>query len=282
VKLGVAMFMTDETLAPVELGRLVEERELESIFVPEHTHIPTSRETPYPGGGTLAREYTRTIDPFVALTAIAATTSRVVVGTGICLLVQRDPIVTAKAVASLDLLSQGRVVFGVGAGWNLEEMRHHGTDPETRFALLRERIEAVRRLWSQDEASYRGDFVDFGPSWSWPKPLQTPHPPILVGGVGPRAADRALEWGDGWIPYAGGDDDGLVERIRALQQRGRDLYGRQRVPVTVLTRSPSRATLERYAEAGTERVAVWLPSAGREQVEPVLDGLAALVSAALR
>src|SRR3712207_537329 len=181
---GLAVFPTDETPSPADLAQLAEERGFESIWFPEHTHIPASRETPYPAGGELPREYARTLDPFVALTAAAAATERIRLGFGICLVIQRDPIVTAKAVASLDLVSGGRVLFGVGAGWNREEMLDHGTDPRTRMSVLRERVEAMRALWTEEEAPYAGEHVAFGRGGSWRKRVQDPPPPVLVGGNG--------------------------------------------------------------------------------------------------
>src|SRR4051795_9745552 len=181
---AIGYFVTDETVDPGTLARLVEERGFEALLLAEHTHIPASRETPYPVGTDLPREYWHTYDPFVALTAAALAPARLFIGTGICLVVQHDPIVVAKAAASVDRISNGRFLFGVGAGWNLEEMRHHGTDPSRRFGLMRERVEAVRAIWTQDEATYHGKYVDFDRIWSWPKPIQEPGPPVLVGGNG--------------------------------------------------------------------------------------------------
>jgi probable F420-dependent oxidoreductase len=269
VKLGAAVFPTDETLLPGEVARLVEERGLESLWFPEHTHIPASRETPYPAGGDLPSMYWRTLDPFVALTAAAAATTRLRLGTGICLVVERDPIITAKEVASLDLLSGGRVEFGVGAGWNREEMRNHGTDPRVRMALMAERVEAIKEIWTHDEASYHGEHVSFDRIWSWPKPVQSPHPRVWVGGNGPTVEDRVLRFGDGWMPNVI-DDDELLGRIAALRSRaGRD------VPVTI-NASPRRPErLARYAEAGVERALFYLPSAGREEIEARLDDVQA-------
>jgi probable F420-dependent oxidoreductase len=269
MKLGAAVFPTDETLLPGEVARLVEERGLESLWFPEHTHIPASRETPYPAGGDLPSMYWRTLDPFVALTAAAAATTRLRLGTGICLVVERDPIITAKEVASLDLLSGGRVEFGVGAGWNREEMRNHGTDPRVRMALMAERVEAIKEIWTHDEASYHGEHVSFDRIWSWPKPVQSPHPRVWVGGNGPTVEDRVLRFGDGWMPNVI-DDDELLGRIAALRSRaGRD------VPVTI-NASPRRPErLARYAEAGVERALFYLPSAGREEIEARLDDVQA-------
>src|SRR5436190_900736 len=177
-----------------------EERGFESLWFPEHTHIPASRETPWPGGADLPEQYWHTYDPFVALSAVAQATERLRLATGICLIIQRDPITTAKEVASLDRLSGGRFLFGVGAGWNREEMQNHGTDPDRRFGVMRERIEAMKAIWTQDEPEYHGKHVDFDPLWSWPKPLQQPHPPVWVGGSSPKVIDRVVRFGDGWMP----------------------------------------------------------------------------------
>src|SRR5881628_1791766 len=195
---GVQMFATDEAIRVDDLARAAEERGFESLWLPEHTHIPVSRRSPWPGGPTLPREYWRTHDLFVALATAAAVTTRLRVASGICLLVERDPIITAKEVASLDHLSGGRVLFGIGGGWNAEEMEDHGTDFKQRWRVLRERVLAMKRIWTEDEAAFEGDFVRFEPLWSWPKPVQKPHPPILLGGHGPRALARVVDYCDGW------------------------------------------------------------------------------------
>ena len=262
---GLAIFPTDETLPPDELGRLAEERGFESLFFPEHTHIPAGRETPYPIGGELPGYYARTYDPFVALTAAAAATSTLKIGTGICLVPQRDPIITAKAVASVDRLSGGRFLFGVGAGWNREEMRDHGTEPRERFAIMRERIEAMRAIWTQDEASYAGDHVRFERIWCWPKPLQDPHPPVLVAGNGATVLDRVLAFGDGWMPNPERDDDVLLGRIAELRRRAAEA-GRE-ITVTVNAASTKPERLERLVNASVERAVFYLPSADEAQVE---------------
>ena len=265
MRFGLAVFPTLETPDPAALGRLAEERGFESLWFPEHTHIPASRETPYPAGGELPPEYSRTYDPFVALAVAAAATERLLIGTGICLVVQRDPIVTAKEVATLDHLSGGRLLFGVGAGWNREEMADHGTDPRTRMALMAERVEAMQAIWTQDEASYHGEFVDFDRIWSWPKPAQQPHPPVLVGGNGPTVLDRVLRFGDAWMPNVI-DDDMLLAQIAQLRERaGRD------VPVTLnaAPRRPER--LARYIEAGVERAIFYLPQRDQAALEQRLD-----------
>src|ERR687895_533130 len=199
---GVTMFPTRYSVGPAELARAVEERGFESLFFPEHTHIPTSRRSPWPGGADLPNEYRETFAPFLALPAAAAVTERLLLGTGICLVVERDPITTAKEVATLDLLSGGRFVFGVGGGWNREEMENHGTDPKTRFRKLREQILALKEIWTKDAAAFHGEFVRFDPIWSWPKPVQKPHPPVLLGGETVHTLRRVVEIGDGWFPRA--------------------------------------------------------------------------------
>src|SRR5947209_6241379 len=207
MKFGVAIFPTEDSQPPDELARMAEERGFECLLFPEHTHIPASRETPYPGGGELPPEYSRTYDPFVALAAAATATDRLRIGTGICLVIERDPIITAKEVASIDALSNGRFLFGVGAGWNAEEMRHHGTEPSQRFSIMRERIEAMKEIWCNDEASYSGRYVSFERIWSWPKPAQRPHPPVLVGGIGPKVLERVVSYGDEWLPNRVRDEE---------------------------------------------------------------------------
>jgi probable F420-dependent oxidoreductase len=265
MKLAAAVFPTDETLPPQDVARLCEERGFESLWFPEHTHIPASRATPYPAGGDLPSMYWRSLDPFVALTAAAMVTTELRLGTGICLVIERDPIVTAKEVASLDLLSGGRVEFGVGAGWNREEMRNHGTDPRTRMAVLAERVEAIKTIWTESEASYHGEHVAFDRIWSWPKPVQDPHPHVWVGGNGPTVEDRVLAFGDGWMPNVI-DDDELLGRIAALRSRaGEDVP----VSINAAPRRPER--LERYAQAGVERAIFYLPSSGRAEIEERMD-----------
>jgi probable F420-dependent oxidoreductase len=276
VKFGIVMFPTDYAIAPAELGREVEARGFESLFFPEHTHIPVSRRSPWPGGPELPEEYKHTHDPFVALSAAAAVTGRLLVGTGICLVIERDPIITAKEVASLDFLSGGRFLFGVGAGWNREEMEDHGTDPRTRMALLQERVEAMKAIWAEDEASYHGRFVDFDAMWSWPKPAQRPHPPVIVGGSGPTVIDRVLAIGDEWMPIRMPDPDALGRQIAALQGRARDA-GRGPVPVTLFGASRDPATIERLAEVGVTRAVLAIRPEERDKVLPVLDRDAGLL-----
>jgi probable F420-dependent oxidoreductase len=270
MKLGLLIFPTDETIAPGELAALAEERGFESLVFPEHTHIPTSRESPYTGGGELPRRYIRTLDPFVALTAAATATERLLIGTGICLVPERDPIITAKEVASLDLVSGGRVLFGVGAGWNREELENHGVPFERRFGVMRERIEAMKVIWTSEEAEYHGRYVNFDPIWCWPKPVQRPHPPVLVGGVGPKVHDRVLAFGDEWMPNR---DQDLAARIAELRRRGEEA-GRGRIPVTYFGADGDPAQFERLAEAGVDRCLFYLPSAPSDEVKALVDELA--------
>jgi probable F420-dependent oxidoreductase len=271
VKHGLAIFATDEGIDPAELARLAEAHGFESLFFPEHTHIPAARTSDAPRGGELPREYQHTYDPFVALMAAAGATKDLKVGTGICLIVERDPIATAKAVATLDHLSGGRFLFGVGAGWNQEEMRNHGTDPKRRFALMKERVEAMKAIWTQDEASYSGEFVNFKQIWAWPKPAQKPHVPVLLGGNGPKAIDRVLAYGDEWLPEP---EDGLPDRMRELTRRAAAV-GRE-VPMTVYGAKPQ--DVELYREAGAHRVVYWLPPRGREETIARVEELAAGLS----
>ena len=268
MRFGVFMFSTDEAMDVRELARAAEEYGFESLFVPEHLHIPSNRESPYPSGGELPREYTRTYDPFVALTAAATVTERLLLGFGVCLVVERDPIATAKAVASLDRLSGGRVLFGVGGGWNREEMRNHGTDPRVRFDVMAERIKAMKRIWTEDEASFHGRYVNFEAIWSWPKPVQDPHPPVLVGGSGPTVLDRVLAYGDGWMPVGWRGTERLPVMITQLETRAADA-GRPRPEVTIYGALPRPELIDTYLKLGVERCVFQLPSAPRDEVLPV-------------
>ena len=276
---GVMMFATDYSVAPGEAARMAEQRGFESFFFPEHTHIPASRRTPYPAGGELPREYWHTYDPFVAAMAAAAATSQLKVATGICLIVERDPITTAKEVASLDVLSGGRFLFGVGAGWNVEEMENHGTDARRRFAVMRERVQAMKAIWTQEEATYKGEFVDFERIWSWPKPVQKPHPPVIVGGNGARVLERVIAFGDEWMPNAIGEPEQLGERIAELAKLA-EHAGRPRPPVTLYA-APARAELaQRYRDVGVSRYVFFVPSKAADEVERRLDELAAIAAQA--
>ena len=264
--IGLALFPTDYTMAPGRVAQLAEQRGFAALLFPEHTHIPVSRDTPYPGGGELPPEYSHTHDLFVAMSMAAALTERLEVGSGICLVPQRDPIITANAVASIDALSGGRVLFGVGAGWNREEMQNHGTDPRSRFKLMRESIEAMKAIWTEDEAEYHGELVDFDPIWCWPKPARKPHPPVLVGGTGEKVLDRVLAYGDEWMPNRVTDPDVLGERIEELRERA----GRP-VPVSVFGARPDAAFLERLAAVGVHRAYLYLTPREPEAVERQLD-----------
>lgn len=269
MKFGVQMFPTDYAIPVTELARACEDLGFESLFFPEHTHIPTSRRTPWPGGAPLPQEYSHTLDPFVACGAAAAVTSTLKVGTGICLVIQRDPITLAKEVASVDFLSGGRFLFGIGGGWNAEEMENHGTRPSVRWKILRERILAMKQIWTSDEAEYHGQFVDFDPIWSWPKPAQRPHPPVLVGGDGPRTLERVVEYGDGWMPIGGRGGAGLAARIQELQRMAK-AAGRGPIPVSIFGVPPSKEAIEAFAAMGVERVLFGLRPEPAEKAIPAL------------
>ncbi len=270
MELGLAMLLTDYSMAPAALGASAEERGFESLFLAEHTHIPTSRESSFSGDGELPREYSHTIDPFVGLAAAATATERLKVGTGVCLVIQRDVITTAKEVATLDHISGGRFLFGVGAGWNIEEMRNHGTDPRTRFRRMRESVEAMKAIWAEDEAEYHGRLIDFDPIWSWPKPVQKPHPPILVGGIGEKVLDRVVAYGDEWIPNRIRGPEELGERIAELQRRA-EAAGRERIPVTVFGARPDQ--LDALRDVGVTRALFRLLPEGPDDVQRQLDEL---------
>ncbi|MFD9908411.1 LLM class F420-dependent oxidoreductase [Streptomyces sp. NPDC059063] len=269
MQFGISTFVTDEGIAPDALGAALEERGFDSLFVTEHSHIPASRETPFPGGGELPPPYYRTFDPVVALTAAAVATSRIRLGTGIALIPQRDPILFAKEMASLDQVSGGRTVLGIGAGWNREEMRDHGTNPRTRMALMRERVLAMRELWTKEQAEFHGRYVDFPPAYSWPKPL---HPiPVLVGGWGPGTFQRVVEYGDGWFPYAA-DPKALAAAITELRERA----GR-RVPVVVHAAAPEPQAVAALTQAGVDEITFNLPARPREETLRRLDEMARLL-----
>src|SRR5262245_34704518 len=276
---GAAIFFTDYSMGPVELGRALEDRGFESLWAPEHSHIPLSRQSPFPQGGDLPKKYYDVMDPFVTLSAAAAATTRLRVGTGICLVVQRDPIQTAKAVASLDQISNGRFLFGIGGGWNAEEMADHGTDFKSRFDLMRERVEAMKLIWTKSKPEYHGTLVDFPPMMTWPKPAQKPHPPVIVGGVYPHGARRAIAYGDGWLPHARrpayGDVLNLLPDFKKMAvAAGRDPAT---VPVTVFGVAEDLDLIKRYRDAGTARVVFNLNPAKADEVLPVLDRCTALM-----
>jgi probable F420-dependent oxidoreductase len=261
---GIGYFPTHDAVSPGGIARIAEEHGYDSLFFAEHTHIPASRDSPYPGGGDLPRKYSHTYDLFVALTAAAEATSTLRVGSGICLVIERDPIVTAKEVASIDHLSGGRFEFGIGAGWNREEMQNHGTDPRTRMRLFQERVEAMKEIWTHDEASYKGEFVEFDRIWSWPKPAQRPHPPVLVGGLGPTVIDRVLAFGDGWFPnYA---PEGVLDRVDEMRERAE-----RPIALDLMGMPADPKAIQRAHDAGARRVLRWMPSGGLSQVEPALE-----------
>lgn len=273
---GASMFPTDYSMAPGALARALEERGFESLWAPEHSHIPVSRRSPWPGGGELPKRYYDCMDPFVALSFAAAATTTLKLGTGVCLVNQRDPIQTAKLVASLDRLSGGRFLFGIGIGWNAEEMENHGTAFETRAKLVRERVEAMKEIWTKSKAEYHGEFVNFDPVMAWPKPVQQPHPPVIVGGGFPQGARRALRYGNGWIPITGRAPvhEALAKFREMAKEAGRDPA---EVPITAFATPEDAEEIRRLADLGVTRVVVSLESEGEDKVLPVLDRWAALM-----
>jgi probable F420-dependent oxidoreductase len=271
MKFGIAIFPTEYAISMSELAPAAEERGFESLWVAEHSHIPTSRESPWPGGSELPKHYSHTMDPFVALTVAALASKTLRVGTGICLVVQRDPIHTAKEVASLDHISNGRFLFGIGAGWNREEMADHGTDFSTRLKLMRERVEAMKAIWTQDAAEYHGEMVNFGPMWCWPKPVQKPHPPVILGGSGPSVLKRVVSYADGWMPNRGE----VIERFQELRELAA-AAGRGPIPVTVYPKA-SAAEIDKYAQVGVDRCIFYVPPDGRDEALSKLDELTDLV-----
>jgi len=278
MKIGVYFFATDFSMSLVELAQALEARGYESLFVPEHTHIPASRRTPWSGGAELPPHYSHTLDPFVGLAAAAAATRTLRLGTGICLLTERDPIVTAKEVATLDLISGGRFEFGIGAGWNAEEMENHGTEFETRFRVMVDRAKAMQAIWTQDEATYEGEFTRFEAIWSWPKPVQKPHPPILLGGETKYTLRRVMDFCDGWFPRGPRFDDPAAEMARLrrhAEEAGRDP---KTVSSTLFGAKPEAAYLEQCRAAGLDRVLFGLPSKERDAVLPLIDEYAAFVA----
>ncbi|MGI6873384.1 MULTISPECIES: LLM class F420-dependent oxidoreductase [Amycolatopsis] len=280
---GVQFFPSADSISPVGFARAAEDRGFGSVFFPDHTHVPVGADSP---------GYYRTVfDPLVTLGAVAASTTRIRIGTAVCLVPQRDPVVLAKQIATLDQLSRGRLLLGVGAGSDADELRNHGTDPGRRFAVLRERLAAMTAIWTQDEAAYHGEFVRFGPLWSWPKPVQRPRPPVLLGGMGPRVLERVVAFADGWMPYRAGTDQvtdpppGAVEdfepvlarRVEELRKRAGDA-GRADIPVTLFNACPHPAALDRYADMGIDRVVFWLTTSDEATTLRGLDGLAALAA----
>jgi probable F420-dependent oxidoreductase len=274
---GVVMFPTEYSIAPGDLARALEDRHFESVWFPEHTHIPASRQSPWPGGGDLPKEYWSAYDPFLALTAAAMTTSRLRLGTGICLVVERDPIVTAKEVATLDRLSNGRAMFGIGGGWNAEEMENHGTQFATRWRVLRERVLAMKEIWTKEEAEFHGEFVNFDRIRAHPKPVQTPHPPVVMGGDGPRTFDRVIEFADGWMPISRPATNPVAkipELRRRAEKAGRDPKS---ISISIFFAKPDKGAIESLANAGVDRAIFGLPSAGKDKVLPLLDAYASVM-----
>jgi probable F420-dependent oxidoreductase len=279
MRIGGAMFFTDYSMPPTELARALEERGFDSLWVPEHSHIPLTRKSPFPSGGDLPKKYYDVMDPFVVLSAAAAVTKTLLLGTGICLIAQRDPIQTAKQVASIDQISGGRFLFGIGNGWNEDEMANHGTVFETRHKLARERVEAMKEIWTKSKAEYHGEFVNFDPMMTWPTPIQTPHPPIIVGGAFPFGARRALRYGDGWMPHrtrsSYADVQALLPKFREMAaEAGRDLAS---VPITIWGAKESLDLLKRDRDDGVSRLVVSLDSAKADTILPELDRWATLI-----
>lgn len=277
MKFGVMMFPTDYSIAPAALGKAAEERGFESIWLPEHSHIPASRRSPWPGGAELPKMYYDVMDPFVALATVASVTSRIRLCTGICLIIQRDVIQLAKEVATLDQLSGGRVTLGIGAGWNAEEMEDHGTPFNRRFAVMREKVEALKAIWTEAKAEYHGEFVDFDAMMTWPKPVQQPHPPILVGGGFPGGAKRAVAYGDGWMPIDGRGWD-ITETLSQYRQMAAGA-GREPddLPPTIFAASEDPDRIRTYRDVGVERLVFGLPPEKEDTILPKLDELAKLM-----
>jgi len=279
MQVGAAMFFTDYSMSAPDLAKALEARGFESMWAPEHSHIPTSRRSAFQGGGDLPKQYYDVMDPFVTLSAAAAVTRTIKLGTGVCLVIQRDTIQTAKLVASLDRVSGGRFLFGIGGGWNAEEMEDHGTEFKSRFKKMREQIEAMKAIWTSDAAEYDGDLVKFGPMIARPKPVQKPHPPVIVGGAFPHAARRALRYGNGWIPNASRSQytdvtDFLPQFRQMAAEAGRDLA---ELPVTVWGVGEDYDRLRRYEAQGVSRVVVSLPPDNAEKTLPALDRWAELI-----
>lgn len=275
---GAMMFPTDYAIQPVELAKAVEERGLDSLFFPEHTHIPTSRRSPWPGGGELPMEYSHTHDLFVALTAAAVATKRIKLGTGICLVIERDPIVLAKEVASLDVISGGRLILGIGGGWNAEEMEDHGTDFKRRWRLLRERVLAMREIWRNEKAEFHGEFVNFEPMWSWPKPVQPGGPPILLGSEASKAFERVVDYCDGWMPINRGGEK-LLEGVKQLKEAAARAGRRfEDLQLGVFGVPPKEDVARRFLDWGFSHLIFGLPPAKSDKVLPMLDTYASIAA----
>ncbi|MFP6746258.1 MAG: LLM class F420-dependent oxidoreductase [Alphaproteobacteria bacterium] len=275
---GVAIFATDYTITPAELAVAAEERGFESLWFPEHSHIPLSRISPWPGGGDLPKHYYDCMDPIVAMATAASVTKTIRLCTGICLIIQRDPIQLAKEVATLDQLSGGRVVLGVGGGWNAEEMADHGTAFDSRFRLMDERVAALKVIWTENKPEFSGEFVNFEPMMAWPKPVQKPHPPILVGGGFPHGARRAIEYGDGWMPLGGRGWDPLETLPRFRQMAAEADRDPDSLNITIFGAEDDTDTNKSYRDAGVGRAVFVLPSSGRDEILPLLDQYAKIIA----
>jgi probable F420-dependent oxidoreductase len=276
---GAAMFFTDYSMRPDELGKALEQRGFESVWAPEHSHIPLTRKTPFPGGGDLPKKYYDAMDPFVTLTAAAMATTKLKVGTGICLVTQRDPIQTAKLVASIDQVSNGRFLFGIGNGWNQDEIENHGTAFASRHKVARERVEAMKAIWTQPKAEYHGEFVNFGPMMAWPKPVQKPHPPVIVGGAFPYSARRAIRYGEGWIPQAArGTYTEIADMIPEFRKMASEA-GRDPASIAITVWGPKRDAdlMKRYQDLGVSRIVFSVESEKAEAILPILDEVSALI-----
>jgi probable F420-dependent oxidoreductase len=280
LKFGVSMFFTDYSIGPGDLGRALEQRGFESVWAPEHSHIPLSRKTPFPGGGDLPKKYYDAMDPFITLTAAAMATKSLRVGTGVCLVQQRDPIQAAKLVASIDNVSNGRFLFGIGNGWNQDEMENHGTEFKSRHKRARENVEAMKEIWTKSKAEYHGEFVNFDPMMAWPKPVQKPHPPVIVGGAFPYSARRAIRYGDGWIPQAArGGYKEIADMFPDFRKMCADA-GRDPASIAITVWFPRREPdlMKRYQDLGVERVVFNVESEPEAKVLPELDAIAALMA----
>ncbi|MBT3372684.1 MAG: LLM class F420-dependent oxidoreductase [Rhodospirillaceae bacterium] len=275
---GVAIFPTDYSITPAELAVAAEERGFESLWFPEHSHIPLSRLSPWGGGGELPKHYYDCMDPLIAMATAAAASKTIRLCTGVCLVIQRDPIQLAKEVATLDQLSNGRVILGVGAGWNAEEMADHGTAFDSRFRLMAERIAALKVIWTESKPEFSGEFVNFGPMMTWPKPIQKPHPPIILGGGFPHAARRAIEYGDGWMPLGGRGWDPLETLPRFRQMAAEAEREPDSLEITIFGADFEADSLKTSRDAGVHRSVITLPSAGRDEILPLLDRHAALIT----
>ena len=275
---GVSMFPTDYSIDPAELAVAADERGFESLWFPEHSHIPLSRKSPWPGGAELPKQYYDCMDPFIALATAASVTKTINLCTGICLIIQRDVLQLAKEVATLDQLSKGRVILGIGAGWNAEEMADHGTEFQTRMSLMEERVAALKIIWTESKPEFSGKFVNFEPMMTWPKPIQKPHPQILIGGGFPHAAKRAISYGDGWMPIGGRGWD-VVETLPNFRQMAAEA-GRNPddLGITIFGATDDAAMLKGYRDASVNRTVFSLPSASRDEILPLLDQYAVMMT----